>query len=198
MGFFSGIDDALENTRQALSAMALQKPLTSVDDKLGIASKFPEHGPYVALVPDHDPAPRPARRLYRVSHTRELTPVREDEKRRAFFCDAPALAKPLCHPPCERALILGVAEHRRIGLFRSCLLVFCGWSCLLAGECGRSATIRRIGNDGINRVGWKQREDSKSVTLINCKRIILKKRNHGKAFEEARGHLYRGAWPSHG
>lgn len=111
---FCGVDRIPVDSGQASRRVALQAAFAAVDDELRVAPELSKDRACRRLAPDYDASPRKTRRLYGVGHARKLSPVRKDENGSAVAGDAPALAKPLRHPPCEGALVLGVTGHRRV------------------------------------------------------------------------------------
>lgn len=175
MDFFGAVYRVPEDAGQALACVPLKTSLGAIDDILGVTPELTGHRTGRGLMPDDEPPPHPACGLHGVGHAWELPPVREDKKRSPVAGDAPALAEPLRHPPCERALILGVAEHGRITLFCPRLLVFDDGVGLFAGKRDRAAAIRRIGDDRVDRFKRKARKYGKGVAVIDGVRFVLKK-----------------------
>ena len=108
---------------QAPGAAVAQPSLAGEDHKLGLPAELPAQRPPGPLVPDHDAPPRPARRLYSVSHGGKLPPVRKHEQGRSVPGHAPALGKPQRSPHDKRALIPVVPEHRGVCLHCPVVLI---------------------------------------------------------------------------
>ena len=141
-------------------------PLDAKHHVFALLPEFSDLRPGVGFVPGDDAQPLPTAGLHGVGEARQLPPVGKDEAHGPVPGHAPALPEPHGAPGHPAVLVLGVAQHGRVGPFGARGLVLLGRVGLPCRGCGPAAGIRRIREHQVNALVRQGLQNGQGIALV--------------------------------